>query len=188
MSDIDPISMTECVCILPRVAKKGERRNTIELVHLLADTSFKTKVFNQYFKVVADYKEADTRNRKEVMNCCECSPDLLRGSSAKMDGRGTLYVKDANDVLLEQVECCGKYNVMIHPEQSYNLSRGAISKMTTEYITTWYKEVEKDVMWYSGNCTIYIENSNEKSEFYEGFIQLRSDKTGTALKSRELVL
>lgn len=79
---------------------------------------------------------------------------VVRGSSADRDRHGTLYVKHVTEVLRQQLEVCGREDIMFRPESEDGTSRVVSSSMSTEYIRNCYDEVKTEVMGSMGSGAV----------------------------------
>lgn len=66
---------------------------------------------------------------------------LLRGSSAKTDAHGTLYMKDVTEVFRNQVGFRKKESIVFRPKQRNKLSIVVSPSITTDSILTCYREL-----------------------------------------------
>lgn len=116
-----------------RTAKQGDQQIESALGALITDSSFNMNAFKQYRRSLADCEEDCTRTTKESMRTDGFQSIVVRGNRAKRDGHRTLNVKDLTEVLRQQVEVCGKEDILFGPE-SKESSKVFSPNMRTEYI------------------------------------------------------
>lgn len=103
--------------ILLRIFKRENGKDALQLVDLLADTTFKVNVLKRYIKSLADSKDFTTRITIELMKNNGFHGAVESGNRAKKDGCGTLQMNEVSEVRRVQVELFGKDDIMFHPER-----------------------------------------------------------------------
>lgn len=101
--------------ILLQISKYGNWCTASQLVDLLTDKSSDLNILRRYIKSVADCEEVTTRNTSELIQDGAFCRVLMRGSIAKKDSCGTVYVKDFTEVLLKRLEFCGTVDMVSRP-------------------------------------------------------------------------
>lgn len=95
----------------------------------------------------------------------------------------TLQVKEVTKMLSNQVEACGKVDIMCRQDRINGLSSAGSTRIVTKYIWTCYKEVEKQVIRSRYSNNVRIENSDRNTVSFVRIIPLFSDQMATTLKS-----
>lgn len=68
---------------------------------------------------------------------------LLISWTAEKDGRCPLHAKDVTEVFQEEVECCGKKDIIFHPVHRNAFLEAIYPRTTTSYIRKCYEKVER---------------------------------------------
>lgn len=109
-------SVVKFADVLLQVAKRQDGWNSLQLVYLLTDRTFKMTISKRYMRSLKDCTYVSTRNTRRPMSNNGFSRIFAKGINVKKDGCGTLRVKDVSIVLRKQFAFCRKDDNMFHPE------------------------------------------------------------------------
>lgn len=137
--------------IMQLVAKHQDRRSASQLIELLNVTFIALNSFRRYIKSVADHKDASAKNIRKILKNDGSCRVLTRGCIEEKDGCGTSFLKALTGLHRKQVEFCGKDDTTFCPCHGKDLSRVAITAMSTNYIQTCYEEVEIKMTRFCGS-------------------------------------
>lgn len=113
--------------------ENGEHWATSESLELLEDISIEISIYKLYMKTLVDYKAMFTCSTKHITKEDGSHRVLMKSSSTKKDGRGTMHAK-ATSSFQSQVALYGNESFTFPPEQSSTMSRVLITGLTTGYI------------------------------------------------------